>query len=346
MPPAKKRVTHRDVARRAGVSNAVVSYVINNGPRPTSPEVRERVLQAIRELDYHPSAFARGLSVHRTNTIAVIDKNYYGDTIFSIPYTTPILAGMSAQFKAQGYYILVYSTNLDEDLSGVGTLLRSGRLDGVVIRLVEEPPATNDLLELIRATGIPCVCVEVPGAPQFGFSAVTYDNMGGAHQATCYLIAQGHRRIGHIAGDRRYMTAQHRLEGYRRALADYHIPVDERLIVGNHWYEPNAQSHVVQLLSLADPPTAIFVASDRLAIAALEELRSRDYRIPQDIAVIGFDDIEAAHLVTPPLTTMHIPLYEVGHRAAELVLASVQSGHSETPRVDVLPVELVRRGSA
>jgi LacI family transcriptional regulator len=342
----KKRVTHQDVARLAGVSTAVVSYVINNGPRSTSPKARERVLRAIKELDYHPNAFARALRANRTNTIAVIDKDHYGHTVFSTPYTAPILTGMAAQFKAQGYYILVYPMNLDEDLHDVETLLRSGRLDGIVVRLVEEPPATNELLELIRATSIPCVCIEVPGAPQFGFSAVTYDNVSGAYQATRYLLQQGHQRIGHIAGDRRYMTALHRLEGYKRALADYHVPVDERLIAEGDWSTPTAQASVAQLLSLADPPTAIFAASDRLAIAALEELRSRHYRIPEDIAVIGFDDIELAHLIAPPLTTVHIPLYEIGQRAAELVLGMIQSEQGEAARTDVLPVELVRRGSA
>src|SRR5205823_451521 len=117
--PPEKRVTHRDVAQLAGVSTAVVSYVINNGPRPTSPEVRERVMKAIRELDYHPNAFARGLRAHRTNTIGFIVNDYYALTVFLSGYTAAILTGLTMQLKAHGYYILVYPMPIGEDLNDI-----------------------------------------------------------------------------------------------------------------------------------------------------------------------------------------------------------------------------------
>jgi DNA-binding LacI/PurR family transcriptional regulator len=342
----KKRITHQDVARLAGVSTAVVSYVINNGPRPTSPEVRERVLSAIRELDYHPNAFARGLRARRTNTIGYIVNDYSPLDVFVSPYSAGILTGLTAQLKAQGYYILVYPMPVGEDLNDVEVLLRSGRLDGIVIRLVQDPPATDALLELVAATHIPCVCIEQPGAARFGFSAVTYDDQHGAYEATRYLLAQGHRRIGHICGDRRYPTARNRLEGYRRALADAGQPIDEALVSGGDWDPSTAGASVMQLMALPRPPTAIFVASDSIAVAAIEELRSRRYRVPDDVAVIGFDNIELAGWMVPQLTTVRIPLYEIGQRAAELILAMVQSEQGEAARSEVFPVELVRRSSA
>src|SRR5260221_209582 len=136
--PTRKRVTHQDVAKLAGVSTAVVSYVINNGPRPTSPEIRERVLLAIAELDYHPSALARSLRSQRTNTIGYIASDFYDMgpiQIFTAPSSSAILTGLVTETKAQGYYLMVYPIGVDETLSQLQVLLRSGRLDAVVVRL-------------------------------------------------------------------------------------------------------------------------------------------------------------------------------------------------------------------
>ena len=344
---AKKRVTHLDVAKRAGVSTAVVSYVINDGPRPTSPEVRERVIRAIRELDYHPNAVARGLRARRTNTIGFVVDDYNSLDVFVSPYSARILTGLTSQLKARGYYLLLYPMDIGEDMNDIELLLRSGRLDGIVVRLVQDPPDTDALLEVIARTHVPCICIERPGAPRFGFSAVTYDDKRGAYAATSYLIAQGHRRIGHICGDRRYSTARGRLEGYRRALADHGIAADDTLVYGDDWAPEVARAGVARLLELESPPTAIFVASDNLAINTIEELRRRGRHVPDDMAVIGFDDIEMASELVPPLTTVRIPLLEIGQRAADLLLDIVQAEHDDIAgRLEVLPVELVRRGSA
>ena len=131
---SKKRITHVDVAKHAGVSTAVVSYVINDGPRPTSPDVRERVMRAIRDLDYHPNAVARGLRARRTNTIGFVVDDYHSLDVFVSPYSARILTGLTAQLKARGYYLLLYPLDIGEDMSDIELLLRSGRLDGIVLR--------------------------------------------------------------------------------------------------------------------------------------------------------------------------------------------------------------------
>jgi LacI family transcriptional regulator len=328
------------------VSTAVVSYVINNGPRPTSAEVRERVLRAIRELDYHPNAVARGLRARRTHTIGVVINDYSALDVFVSPYSAGILTGLTMELKARDYYMLVYPLLEHEELSNIEALLRSGRLDGIVIRLVQDPPDTDALLELIAATQVPCVIIERPGAPRFGFSAVTYDDRQGGQLATSHLLSRGHRRIAHIAGDQRYVTARSRLDGYRGALAEGGQPFDEALVVCNDWDVAVARASVAQLLSLKKPPTAIFAASDTLAFAAIEELRSRRYRIPQDMAVIGFDDIDLASQIAPPLTTVRIPLRLIGERAAKLLLDAIEAEQESDAQVENLPVELVHRGSA
>src|SRR5579871_509050 len=255
---SKKRVTHRDVANLAGVSTAVVSYVINNGPRPTSPEIRERVLNAIAELNYHPSAVGRSLRSQRTHTIGYIASDYYPMLVFSSPYSSGILTGLVTEIKAQNHYLMVYPTGVDEDLSELQTLLRSGRLDGIVLRLVQESPITDPILEVITAAGIPCVCIERPCHPRFKFCTVTFDDFDGAYQATTYLIERGHQRIAHLQGDPRYASTRDRREGYQRALADAGLPRNEALILGNTWEPKDASLATRQLLELATPPTAIF----------------------------------------------------------------------------------------
>jgi DNA-binding LacI/PurR family transcriptional regulator len=343
----KKRVTHVDVAKRAGVSTAVVSYVINNGPRPTSPEVRERVMRAIRELDYHPNAIARGLRAQQTNCIGFIIDDYNPLDVFVSPYSARILTGLTSQLKSRGYYLLLYPMDVGEDMSGFELLLRSGRLDGIVVRLVQDPPETDALLEVVARTHVPCVCIERPGAQRFGFSAVTYDDVRGAYEATNYLIAQGHRRIGHICGDQRYSTARSRLDGYRRALADHGIAADDALTYADTWAPAVGRAGVAHLLQLDRPPTAIFAASDDLAINAMAELHVRGLHVPDDMAVVGFDNTQASGESVPLLTTMHIPLLEMGQCAADLVLDVIQAGHDGlVGRSEVLPVELLRRASA
>lgn len=339
-----KRVTHRDVANLAGVSTAVVSYVINNGPRPTSPEVRERVLKAIADLDYHPSALGRSLRAQRTHTIGYISSDYYPMLVFSSPYSSAILTGLVTEIKAQDYYLSVYPIGVDEDLSQLQILLRSGRLDGIVLRLVQESPITDPIVAAIASVGIPCVCIERPCHPRFNLCAVTFDDFDGAYQATNYLIELGHKRIAHLQGDPRYASTRDRCEGYKQALADAGLAHDEALILGNTWEPKDAASATRQLLTLDFPPTAIFAANDSFAFAAIEVLRQQGVSIPDDIAVIGYDDIPWAQEMTPALTSVRIPLVELGQRAAQKVLELINDttdGQSESLRV-----ELIQRGTA
>jgi LacI family transcriptional regulator len=303
-------------------------------------------MKAIEELGYYPNAFARGLRARRTNTIGFVVSDYKALNVFVSPYSAGILTGTLGHLKANGYYMLVYPMPVGEDLAEFDALLGSGRLDGIVVRLVPDAPATDALLDRIAATHIPCVCIEQPGAARFGFSAITYDDRRAACEATKYLLAQGHRRIGHLLGDQRYPTARNRLEGYQRALADGGPGVDEVLVSGGDWLPSTARASVAQFLSLAERPTAIFAASDSLAIAAIEELQSRHVRIPEDMAVIGFDDIEMASWMEPALTTVRIPLYDIGQRAAEQVLEILQAETREPARLETVPLELMIRKSA
>jgi DNA-binding LacI/PurR family transcriptional regulator len=343
--PVKKRVTHRDVAKLAGVSTAVVSYVINDGPRTTSSETRHRVLDAIETLSYHPSAAARGLRMQQTHTIGFISYDYYPQHVFFGMYSAGVLTGLTAALLANRHYILPYPVGIGNDLQGLNELLQGGRVDGVVVRLSQEPPVTDALLQTIARSGLPAVCIERAGSPRFGFSSVTYDDEGAAHTATTYLLRRGHRRIAHIHGDLRMAAARDRLAGYTRALREAGLDVDPDLVQGESWLPADGAVGMRRLLALTARPTAVFAANDLLAISSMEILRAVNLRIPEDMAVIGFDDVPLAETMVPPLTTVRIPFAELGRKAADLVLRLTGSG-SETPMADTVQLELIQRGTA
>jgi LacI family transcriptional regulator len=346
--PRVRRVTHRDVARRAGVSPAVVSYVINNGPRSASPEARARVLQAIEELDYHPNAVARGLRAQRTHTIGFIACDYSPLDVFVSPYSAGVLTGLAAELKDNNYYLLVHPVLIGEDLAQVSRLVRGGRLDGVVVRLVEAAPApvTDALLELIASAGLPCVCLERLPHPRFGFDSVLFESVGGAFAATTYLASQGHRRIAHLQGDPLYESARERRVGYERALVEAGLAVDPELIQGDSWDPTTADAAVQRLCALSEPPTAIFAANDSLAFRAIGVLRAAGRRVPEDMALVGFDDIPLAQEIIPPLTTVRIPLNDIGRRASRRLLRLIDSSEPGSGTSDVIRPELIQRGTA
>ena len=238
-----------------------------------------------------------------------------------------------------------------------GRLLRSGRLDGVIVRLVEAATAheSDALLELIAAAGLPCVCLERPPDPRFGFDSVLFDNVAGAEAATRLLVESGHRRIAHLQGDPLYESARERRRGYEQALVAAGLAVDPALIIGDSWDPTTVDDGIERLIGLPEPPTAIFAANDNLAFRAIGVLHLLGRRVPEDVAVVGFDDIPLAHEMVPPLSTVRIPLDEIGRRAArrllELIDTSPPDGQppSEPPgsgQSELIVPHLVRRSTA
>jgi LacI family transcriptional regulator len=232
-----------------------------------------------------------------------------------------------------------------QDLGPLQRILRGGRLDGVVVRLVEDSAAADALLEMIAETGTHCVCIERPADPRFGFGSVVVDDESGAFEATSYLIDRGHRRIAHLAGDPRYASARARRAGYERALASAGRPLDPALVAVESWATLAVDAALERLGALVEPPTALFAANDSLAFRAVELSRAAGRRVPEDLAVVGFDDIALAREMVPPLTTVQIPLNEVGRLAARQLLDLIERDDA-TPTRETLPVRVVRRGTA
>ncbi len=328
------RVTIREVARHAGVSYQTVSRVINNSPE-VAEETRAQVQRTIDALDYHPNAQAVSLSRNRSNIIGVI-VDRAGDAFWG-----PIVDGASQALTKHGRFMLLTETDHLEQPTAIAELLRSRRLDGMILAL---PLATS--LEQVRQLAIerlPLVIIDLQYPIDVDHIAI--DNLSGAYAATEHLIQLGHRRIGLICGPDILPVSQSRLEGYRAALSDYGLVYDPELVVPGEFRLASGIVGAEQLLALAKPPTAIFTGDDLMAIGAMRVFAQRGLRVPQDISIIGFDDIEYAQYTHPPLTTIRQPLYRMGYMAGAHICNTID-GTAKQLRVTLMPELIVRESTA
>lgn len=328
--------TLEEVARLAGVSRSTVSRVVNDQPN-VRPETRERVWAAIRESGYQPHAIARSLVTKRTHIIGVVIPEAV-TTLFTDPFFPILLRGATESCNEHGYQLMLslFSSSADRQ-ELYGRLVHNAYLDGVIVASAAlDDPLIPDLLR----DGVPCVCVGRPADRRV--DSVDVDNVGGAQMAVDHLIRLGHRRIGALAGRLDMAAGQDRLEGYRQALASHGIPVEEELIVEGDFTETSGMVGVQQLLPAE--PSALFVASDTMAVGALKALRQAGRQVPRDIALVSFDDIPVASAIEPPLTTVRQPIRRMAALAVETLLDLIEHPGSGLRRI-VLPTELVIRES-
>jgi len=348
------KVSIKDVAQKAGVSTATVSHVIN-GTRFVREETRQRVLEVIEALNYQPSAIARSLATNATQTIGLVISD------ITNPFFTAVARGVEDEINQHGYHTIFCNT--DEDPAREDEYLRllsARQIDGLII--APTGLQSERLLRIAEAdTPIVLIDRETPGieAPLVGV-----DNGEGAYRATRYLIELGHRRIAVLTGLETISTLKLRVEGYKRALQESDIPVDERLIIradprfhSNHPYLPNialrsltnnqmtpsAYQALQQLLNLPERPSAIFVTNNQMTLGTLHALRERNLCCPDDISIISFDDHDWAPLFSPPLTAVRQPTYQLGQTAARLLMDLINHRTFKLPAP--LPVELVIRES-
>ncbi|HEY7589674.1 MAG TPA: LacI family DNA-binding transcriptional regulator [Candidatus Limnocylindrales bacterium] len=330
-----RRPTSADVAARAGVSRTTVSFVLNDRPASISPATRERVLEAARELGYHPHAPARQLAGGSSHTLGLVlrqsAQQVAGDALLA-----ETLRGVTNAARARGFRVIVEA--LDPNDGPYADLLRSGRADGVVI---SGPRLGDRELEALVAEGFPVV---LQGSlPGLDAPSVDIDNRAGAKVAVAHLLSLGHRRIGCITNaPLAYTAAQERLEGYEAALREAGIEPQRTWIAEGAFDAPSGHRAMTELLGRSDLD-AVFVASDVVAFGAIGALRSAHRRVPEDISVVGFDDIPLAAFFDPPLTTVHLPAYELGHAVGEALLDRIS--RAIVPRRTLLPTELVVRAS-
>jgi LacI family transcriptional regulator len=323
--------TIRDVARLAGVSIATVSNVLNGG-RQVRPEVRVVVLSAVRELGYIPNRLARSLRSRRTQTLGLIVPD------ITNPFFSGLVKAIEQTARARGYQVLLSSSEEDAQIEyDLALALASRQVDGMIIIPTQDSP--KYLLRLSEKT--PVVLLDRIGGEDC-LDRVGIDNIQAAHHGTQYLISQGHRRIMLLISTLELANIRERVEGYRQALAEAGLPLDPRLVVPCGRGADTAQ--VVAGVITKYQPSAIFAATNRLSLVAVQAIRELGLAFPQQISLLGFDDFEWSTLLQPYLSAVKQPLEQMGRTACDLLLERLAGMRSEPKRV-LLPYTLAIRQS-
>jgi LacI family transcriptional regulator len=318
------------VAKRAGVSRTTVSFVLNNVKEANiSEETRQRVLAAAEELQYVPDATAQALASGRTRTLGMVFRTH-SHGVADLAHMQ-ILQGLMSVASQSGVRLLVDIVNENDTADIYVSLSRNKRIDGLIL---SDPRIDDRALYDLLDDDFPIVLLgRLPGVK---VSSVEFDNRGGGRTAVDHLVSQGHRRIGFIGYAPVYFTGvNERLSGYRDALAAAGITFDERLVCFGDFNDTGAGfAAATSLLELPARPTAIFVSSDVLAFPTLTAIHQHGLRIPEDIAVVGFDDNPLSRYAYPPLTSVYLPFEEMGRRAGEMLLNMLL--HPDAPKREVL----------
>ena len=335
MKKSSHAVTIRDVAQLAGVSPATVSKVLN-GTSYVSTATRDRVLAAIDKLNFRPNSIARSLKKNRTQTIGLISDDLEG------VFTISMMRGIEEAARAQGFSVFLCNSYGQMALEKEHLeVLLANQVAGVILlsgyRVHERgapalPLGSLPFVYLYQYThdvAAPCV---LP------------DDTGGARLGAGHLAVAGRRRIAFINGPTKYEATHQRQQGYREALEAAGLVYDPALVRVGKWHEQSGYQLAHDLMRLPAPPDALFCASDSIAVGALDALHELGARVPEDVAVVGFDNRHFSQYQRPPLTTVRLPLVEMGNLAGQLLLSAIQTGRSESSR-HIVPCELIQRQS-
>ncbi len=328
----------KDIAAYLGLSTSTVSRALN-GYDDVAAETVKRVRQAALQLGYYPSAAARNLRRRRTEMIGLA-------LLFGSAYSTfneffaEVIRLVAAAAERRNYNLVLY-TRSGDDPCRLARLAQTREVDGLLV--LGDAPGIDAAIQSLQATGMPVIILgRAVENPEVGF--ITPNILQAARLALAHLVACGRQRIGYISFVKTSRYSQDRLAAYRTAMIEMGLTCDDDLVAYAS-LEPESGAQAIEaLLARPDPPTAVYVYNDRLAIEVLQHLRRRQLHVPRDIAVIGFDDIRSARLTTPPLTTIRYPLAEIAEQAVGALLHHQAAGRTEPIRL-ILPVELIVRGS-
>lgn len=329
-------VTIKDIAKEAGISYTTVSRALNGHPRVTA-DTRELVVSVANRLGYSPNAMARGLVQKSSQTIGIMVPD------ISNPYYPHVVRGVQDYMKKIGYSVFLCDTNWDEDTEMMYLkILSERRIEGLII-----DPVSVQTFHNIRQRKLqfPVIFVGNKLEGDRLSSYVMVNNVKGAYMATEYLIKLGHTNIAFIGGNKNTSTNMDRYEGYRLALEDHGLQLDERLVEICDFRKESGFKAAEKIMKTGRIPTAVFAASDLLALDVMDAFEKHGYRIPEDVSVIGFDDIDFASLSKINLTTIAEPKYEIGRITAEILMNKISpDGNVVSNQVTIEP-RLVIRGT-
>ncbi len=332
-------VTIKDVARLAGVSPSTVSRVIADHPR-ISPNTKERVRQIMAELGYYPNAIARSLVNQTSNSIGVI-RSRLTQGNFANPFFPAVIQGISSVAYKHGLSLVLSTSNsfTHEDEECLN-LLRQRRVDGVILLASHRQ---DQLIPRLAEAGFPFVLIgRYEGSEVINW--VNNDNTGDAKKAVSYLLGKGHRRVACLDGDPRYVVSADRLAGYHQALAEHGLEVDPALVEHSEFSVDGGYRATQRLLQNGEF-SAIFAVDDLIAIGAMRALQERGVVVGEEVAVVGFNNTILGAYVQPALTSVHVPIYELGQIAVQMLTAQIY-GSGTFPDQQMLQAQLVVRGSA
>jgi DNA-binding LacI/PurR family transcriptional regulator len=318
-------VTLEEIAKAAGFSVATVSRALTNHEYPVKPATRQRITEVAHAMGYKPNIAARSLRTDQTNTIGIIV-----DDILS-PFVPPIVRGVQDYLKQFTYLSLIMNSDWDPDIEqdAINTLV-SRPVDGIVF--VESSHLTAN--EVLQQSEKPYIFAH----RLFGSTirnSVVPDDYYGAALAVQHLAALGHRRIAYINGPEGWHTAQRRLAGYKDELAAQNLDFDPALVQPGDWEYEGGYAAAKNLLALDELPTAVFAANDLMALGVICALQDAGLHVPNDLAVVGYDNREFARIVRPQITTVSMPVYEMGRTAAELLLKQIEEGRQDMDEVKI-----------
>ena len=333
-----KRLTLEEIGKIAGVSRATVSRVINNHPN-IRPEVRDRVKKVIAETGYQPNLAARSLASNESKILGLIMPSIL-QSAFTDPYYPRLIQGISKACNENDYTVSLFLFQTqEEEQRTIKRIIGNGMVDGLI---VTADTTSNPFVPTLRKFNVPFVQIGRPIEKDANtVSFVDVDNVAGGYLATLHLIQQGYKRIGQIATALN-TAGMDRDAGYQRALAERGFKVDKDLIVFGDFSE--ASGYEAMKLLLEQKPDAVFVQSDTMAMGVLKAIRDAGLCVPQDIAIVSFDDLPTSATAEPPLTSIRQPIQRTGALAVETLIDILKTS-SEPPRHIVLPVELVIRSS-
>jgi len=329
-------LTLEDIAGMCGVSRSTVSRVIN-GDENVSEPTRQKVMDVIHAYNFQPNLAARGLAIGHARVLGlVIPKGV--QAIFEESYFGMLIQGVSSRCNALDYSVMLWLAEPEYERRMITKILYNGLADGVIVASM----LMNDtIIDSLRLNKLPFILIG--RHPQFdNLSYLDTDNRGGAYQAVMHLLRSGRRRVATITGPQNMIAGIHRYQGYLDALHDRDIPFVPELVAEADFTDAGGYAAMMSLLP--HQPDAVFVASDTMALAAIQAIQARGLHIPEDIAVVGFDDLPEASRVTPALTTVRQPITRIGVVAADTLISMIETG-STLPRQMVLPAELVIRDS-
>ena len=328
------KVTIKDIAKEADVSVTTVSRVLNNKP-DVGDDTRSKILKIIDEMNYNPNSVARGLVMQKTHTIGLIIPD------ISNPFFPEVAKAIEDKAQKLGYSVIFFNTDnhLEREKKAV-ELFKSKQVDGLIVSL---SLGNEEILKELKASNYPVVQID-RSVLNNSYPLVSIDNKNSAYQIVEYMLKKGYRKIAHISGDLNTTTARERLEGYKKAISDYGIEINEDYIIEGDYTQHSGFEAVKKLLKLKDSPTAVFAANDLSAAGVYKALFAADLKIPEDMAVAGHDDIGIASLLRPELTTMRQPKYSLGERAVSVLLKMINNSGTECED-QILKTNLIIRES-